>query len=78
MNFHKIYLIKFLTFSKLTSFYDESFFIIFFMWISLRARLNSHYDECRLKLQEKEIKYDNHRGELLRKNPRKKCAYSHF
>ena len=29
-----------------------------------------------MKLQEKEIKDDNHRGGLLRKNPRQKCAYS--
>ena len=28
-----------------------------------------------MKLQEKEIKDDNHRGNLLRKNPRKKRAY---
>ena len=28
-----------------------------------------------MKLQEKEIKDDNHRGNLLRKNPRKKRVY---
>ena len=28
-----------------------------------------------MKLQEKEIKGDNHRGNMLRKNPRKKCVY---
>ena len=28
-----------------------------------------------MKLQEKEINDDNNRGNLLRKNPRKKCVY---
>ena len=28
-----------------------------------------------MKLQEKETKGDNHRGNMLRKNPRKKCVY---
>ena len=64
MTFQKIYLIKF---SKLTSFHDKIFFKLGFTPCKTEQPLAG------MKLQEKEIKDDNHRGNLLRKNPRKKC-----
>ena len=69
VTFHKTNLIKFSTFSKFTSFYDEPF-------------LKSGFTPCKageplkgMELQEKERKDENRRRELFRKNPRKKCAY---
>ena len=67
MTFHKIYLIKFLTFSNLTSIYDESNF------------LKLSFTPCKteqplrlMQLQEKEIKDDSYRGELLGSHSRLK------
>ena len=41
MAFRKICLIKFSTFSKFTLFYGN---LAFWNWVSLHARLNSHYE----------------------------------
>ena len=69
VNFHKTYLIKFSTFSKFTSFYDEPFFKSGFTPCKAEEPLRG------MGLQEKEGKDENRRRELFRKNPRKKCAY---
>ena len=69
MTFHKIYLIKFLTISKFTSFYDKPFFKLGFTISKAEQPLQG------MELQETEEKDENHRGELFRKNARKKRAY---
>ena len=69
MTCQKTYLIKFLTFSEFTSFYDETFFKLSFTLCKAEQPLRG------MKLQEKEEKDENHRGELFRKNPRKKYLY---
>ena len=68
MTFHKIYLIKFLIFLKLTSFYDDNFFIRFFTPCKTEQSVRG------IKLKEKEIKDDNHKGEVLRK----RCLIMHL
>ena len=59
MTFHKIYLIEFLTFSKLLCFMTNHFLKLSFTPCKTEQPLRW------MKLQDKEIKDDNHRGELL-------------
>ena len=63
MTFQKIYLIKF---SKLTSFHDYNFLKLSFTPYKTEQPLLG------MKLQEKEIKYHNYRGKLLRKKKKGK------